>query len=80
MDSDREVIRRRIALRERDGHERLLLNHEALRDLLDAAHGYVVAYGARCEHSDDHTGRGAPGVDGWRRLLAARADADLRTP
>lgn len=50
------------------------------RDLLDAAHGYVVAYGARCEHSDDHTGRGAPGVDGWRRLLAARADADLRTP
>ena len=38
MDSDvREVIRRRIALRERDGHERLLLNHEALRALLDAA-------------------------------------------
>ena len=33
----REVIRRRIALRERDGHERLLLNHEALRALLDAA-------------------------------------------
>ena len=38
MDSDvREVIRRRIALRERDGHERLLLSHEALRALLDAA-------------------------------------------
>ena len=38
MDSDvREVIRRRIALRERDGHERLLLDHEALRALLDAA-------------------------------------------
>ena len=38
LDSDvREVIRRRIALRERDGHERLLLNHEALRALLDAA-------------------------------------------
>ena len=38
MDSDvREVIRRRIALRERDGHERLLLNHESLRALLDAA-------------------------------------------
>ena len=38
MDHDvREVIRRRIALRERDGHERLLLNHEALRALLDAA-------------------------------------------
>lgn len=38
MDSDvREVIRRRIAIRERDGHERLLLNHEALRALLDAA-------------------------------------------
>lgn len=38
MDPDvREVIRRRIALRERDGHERLLLNHEALRALLDAA-------------------------------------------
>ena len=38
MDSDvREVIRRRIALRERDGHERLLLNHEALLALLDAA-------------------------------------------
>ena len=38
MDSDvREVIRRRIALRERDGYERLLLNHEALRALLDAA-------------------------------------------
>ena len=38
MDSDvREVIRRRIALRERDGHDRLLLNHEALRALLDAA-------------------------------------------
>ena len=38
MDSSvRGVIRRRIAIRERDGHERLLLNHEALRDLLDAA-------------------------------------------
>ena len=38
MDHDvREVIRRRIALRERDGHDRLLLNHEALRALLDAA-------------------------------------------
>ena len=38
MDHDvREVIRRRIALRERDGHERLLLNHEALQALLDAA-------------------------------------------
>ena len=38
MDHDaREVIRRRIALRERDGHERLLLNHDALRALLDAA-------------------------------------------
>ena len=38
MDSGaREVIRRRIALRERDGHERLLLNHDALRALLDAA-------------------------------------------
>ena len=38
MDSDvREVIRRRIAIRERDGHERLLLNHEALLALLDAA-------------------------------------------
>ena len=38
MDSDvREVIRRRIAIRERDGHERLLLSHEALRALLDAA-------------------------------------------
>ena len=38
LDSDvREVIRRRIALRERDGHERLLLNHEALRALLGAA-------------------------------------------
>ena len=34
---DREVIRRRIALRERDGHERLLLNHIDLRALLDAA-------------------------------------------
>ena len=33
----REVIRRRIALRERDGHERPLLNHEALLALLDAA-------------------------------------------
>ena len=38
MDSDaREVIRRRIALRERDGHERLLLRHGDLRALLDAA-------------------------------------------
>ena len=38
MDSDlREVIRRRIALRERDGHERLLLSHIDLRALLDAA-------------------------------------------
>mgnify|MGYP001161892120 CR=1 FL=1 len=38
MDSDvREVIRRRIELRERDGHERLLLNHVDLRALLDAA-------------------------------------------
>lgn len=38
MDSDvREVIRRRIALRERDGHERLLLNHVDLLALLDAA-------------------------------------------
>ena len=38
LDPDvREVIRRRITLRERDGHERLLLNHEALRALLDAA-------------------------------------------
>ena len=37
-DSDvREVIRRRIALRERDGHERLLLSHIDLRALLDAA-------------------------------------------
>lgn len=37
MDSDlREVIRRRIELRERDGHERLLLNHVDLRALLDA--------------------------------------------
>ncbi len=40
------------------------------RDLLDAARGYVVAYGARCEHSDEATGRGDPGADGWRRLLA----------
>ena len=38
MDHDaREVIRRRIELRERDGHERLLLNHDALLALLDAA-------------------------------------------
>ena len=38
MDHDvREVIRRRIELRERDGHERLLLNHVDLRALLDAA-------------------------------------------
>ncbi len=38
MDHDaREVIRRRIALRERDGHERLLLNHIDLGALLDAA-------------------------------------------
>ena len=37
MDHDvREVIRRRIALRERDGHERLLLSHVDLRALLDA--------------------------------------------
>ncbi len=45
----------------------------AERDLLDAAHGYVVAYGARCEHSDDRTGRvPAPAPDGWRHLLATR--------
>ena len=38
MDSDaREVIRRRIELRVRDGHERLLLNHVDLLALLDAA-------------------------------------------
>lgn len=38
MDHDvREIIRRRIELRERDGHERLLLNHVDLRALLDAA-------------------------------------------
>ncbi len=50
----------------------------AERDLLDAAHGYVVAYGARCEHSDERTGRvPAPAPDGWRRLLAARGDRAL---
>ena len=38
MDHDvREVIRRRVEFRERDGHERLLLNHVDLRALLDAA-------------------------------------------
>ena len=42
----------------------------AERDLLDAAHGYVAAYGARCEHSDEVTGRNRS--DGWRRLLAER--------
>lgn len=48
------------------------------RDLLDAAHGYVVAYGARCEHSDERTGRAAsPAHDGWRRLLEARAPVAL---
>ena len=39
--------------------------------LLDAAHGYVVAYGARCEHSDEITGRG-PASTGWRDLLRER--------
>ena len=33
----REVIRRRIEVRESHGHERLLLNHDALLALLDAA-------------------------------------------
>ena len=38
LDPDvRGVIRRRIEVRESHGHERLLLNHEALRALLDAA-------------------------------------------
>ena len=59
MDSDvREVIRRRIALRERDGHERLLLNHEVLRALLDAADERDalaaaverIEHDARCPH------------------------------
>ena len=38
LDPDvRGVIRRRIEVRESHGHDRLLLNHEALRALLDAA-------------------------------------------
>ncbi|QYG93076.1 phosphotransferase [Iamia sp. SCSIO 61187] len=49
----------------------------AERELADAAHGYVVAYGARCEHSDQVTGLATPGT-GWRRLLRARETADLR--
>lgn len=44
----------------------------AQRNVVDAAHGYVVAYGARCEHSDERTGRCAPAPEGWRRLLRAR--------
>lgn len=47
------------------------------RDVLDAAHGYVVAYGARGEHSDERTGRGQPAADGWRRLLSARGERAL---
>lgn len=46
------------------------------RDVLDAAHGYVVAYGARCEHSDERTGR-AQATDGWRRLLSVRGERAL---
>jgi hypothetical protein len=42
------------------------------RDLLDAAHGWVVAYGARCEHSDERTGRGGGPARGWRDQLAER--------
>ena len=38
LDPDvRGVIRRRIEVRESHGHDRLLLSHEALRALLDAA-------------------------------------------
>ena len=48
----------------------------AERDLLDAAHGYVAAYGARCEHSDEVTGRNLS--DGWRRLLTERGDRGER--
>lgn len=47
------------------------------RDALDAAHGYVVAYGARCEHSDERTGRAHPAAHGWRRLLEGRGEHAL---
>jgi Ser/Thr protein kinase RdoA (MazF antagonist) len=47
------------------------------REVLDAAHGYVVAYGARCELSDEVTGRG-PASTGWRDLLRSRGDGGLR--
>jgi len=46
-------------------------------ELVDAAHGYVVAYGARCEHSDEVTGRG-PASTGWRDVLRARGVEGLR--
>ena len=63
IDSDvREVIRRRIALRERDGYERLLLNHEALRALLDAAderdHLAAAAERVRALHRDEGPSQG----------------------
>ena len=71
MDSDaREVIRRRIALRERDGHERLLLNHIDLRALLDAAdeRDRLAAWArhARALHAaeEGHYGAYCP-VDGY---------------
>lgn len=61
MDHDaREVIRRRIELRERDGHERLLLNHDALRALLDACDERdrlaEQVERVRAIHYPDHTG------------------------
>ena len=50
---------------------------DAESEILDAAHGYVVAYGARCELSDSVTGRG-PASTGWRDLLRARRRDGLR--
>ena len=48
----RNVIRRRIELRERDGHELLLLNHVDLRALLDAADDRDRLAGNRREPRD----------------------------
>lgn len=40
-------------------------------EVRQAATVYAVAYGARCELSDQLTGRGDPSAFGWRRLLGA---------
>lgn len=47
------------------------------RDLMDAAHGYVVALGARVEHGHEQSGRRQPASDGWRRLLRSRGERAL---